>query len=571
MTSWKTAICSLSERRPQRQAGLTASGFFDTGDLRHELKFGFGYKKLSIDSMTSFPGDGLFGVECSEPSRPPALITRPANVRSRGELLQHLPGRHDPGRQPHRECRGSFRLPAGEESPFGRSGQSRLSRTPSGRPIRGRLGVPDHLAPGPAPRGSNVRPWKRPKTLLRASYSRFANRLNSEIRSINAFPGPAYFAYDWNDANENQRVEPDEVDLANILAPSTSIRPIRALPFPSTKLQGTSSLLTTDEFIVGAERQILADLSASFAYTYRSVRNLEFEPLIGTSRSSYEYIGNATRDRRGRRDRLRPEFQRAVLRPDGVPLHPRLRRSRLENRPDFTQTYSGVELQLVKSLSHGWMLRASFAYNDWQQHVGPGAIVDPNNMAGGSNASGPVVEGNINSKWQFNVSGMVQLPLGIETSANLLRPPGLSDRVLCLSRSRTTRTIRYPISRSGRSAPIGFPASSCSISMSRRLFRIGSTVTISAVLDCFNVANSHTRAPARRVRRSLRCEKRPGLRLLRTTKACQPTARRAPQQPGLPWWRADRVLADSIERAIHHEELQRPRLRLNTSRTFHPE
>ncbi len=65
-------------------------------------------------------------------------------------------------------------------------------------------------------------------------------------------------------------------------------------------------------------------------------------------------------------------------------------------------------------------LRAGFAYNDWQQHVGPGAILNPNNLAGGMNASGAVVDvaNNINSTWQFNVSGMVQLPLGIEASAN---------------------------------------------------------------------------------------------------------------------------------------------------------
>ena len=34
----------------QRQAGLNASAFFDTGNLKHELKFGFGYRQARLDS-----------------------------------------------------------------------------------------------------------------------------------------------------------------------------------------------------------------------------------------------------------------------------------------------------------------------------------------------------------------------------------------------------------------------------------------------------------------------------------------------------------------------------------------
>ena len=63
--------------------------------------------------------------------------------------------------------------------------------------------------------------------------------------------------------------------------------------------------------------------------------------------------------------------------------------SSMENRPDTAETYDGVELQLVKSFSDGWMLRVGFSYNNWRQTIGPGAIVDPNNQPPGTNASGP--------------------------------------------------------------------------------------------------------------------------------------------------------------------------------------
>ncbi len=33
----------------------------------------------------------------------------------------------------------------------------------------------------------------------------------------------------------------------------------------------------------------------------------------------------------------------------------------LQNRPDASETYDGVEFQLIKSFSDGWMARVSFA------------------------------------------------------------------------------------------------------------------------------------------------------------------------------------------------------------------
>ena len=51
---------------------------------------------------------------------------------------------------------------------------------------------------------------------------------------------------------------------------------------------------TTDEVILGVERQIFSDLSGSVAYTYRISRNLVFSPLVGTTRESYQYFGNVT-------------------------------------------------------------------------------------------------------------------------------------------------------------------------------------------------------------------------------------------------------------------------------------
>ena len=56
------------------------------------------------------------------------------------------------------------------------------------------------------------------RTLLRASYSRFVNQLDSTtVIAANAFPEIAELHYLWNDANGNGRVEPNEIDFASVL------------------------------------------------------------------------------------------------------------------------------------------------------------------------------------------------------------------------------------------------------------------------------------------------------------------------------------------------------------------
>ena len=163
----------------------------------------------------------------------------------------------------------------------------------------------------------------------------------------------------------------------------------------------------------------------------------------------------------------------------------------LENRPDANETYSGVELQLLKSFSHGWMARVSFAYNDWQQHIGPGAIVNPNNEVPGTNASGPVVESGINATWQFNVSGMVELPLGIAAGVNLFGRQGFPIAYFVEVATDDPKG-NVPLIQIGPVTRYRTPnVYELDVQLSKA-FRIGSAVTVIPEFDCFNLLNSHT-------------------------------------------------------------------------------
>jgi hypothetical protein len=100
------------------------------------------------------------------------------------------------------------------------------------------------------------------------------------------------------------------------------------------------------------------------------------------------------------------------------------------NRPDYSQTYKNLELFASKRLSNRWMFRGSVTLQDWKQHVGAGAIIDPTRQRGptgctvcdneqvvigagdGSGSKGGVY---ISSKWAYNFTGTYQIPV-IETN-----------------------------------------------------------------------------------------------------------------------------------------------------------
>ncbi|HKD11935.1 MAG TPA: hypothetical protein VKE50_07655, partial [Thermoanaerobaculia bacterium] len=116
------------------------------------------------------------------------------------------------------------------------------------------------------------------------------------------------------------------------------------------------------------------------------------------------------------------------------------------NDHGYDQKYNGVELTMNKRLSNKWSARASFTYTDWKQHAdnldacnGLFTVKSPDNVvstnSGGSCANGDIVAPRaagsgakagvfINSKWQFNVAGLYQLPLGFDIAANVFGRQG---------------------------------------------------------------------------------------------------------------------------------------------------
>ncbi len=481
---WRHSNTTRQVVDDQRQAGLNASAFLDTGNLQHELKIGAGYRRARLDTMSTWPGDLLVGYGREDE----ASITRRQDVATLvnlydvflgdtikagnltlnvGARLDNQQGKNLPSAVPANpifpELLPAVQYPGDSGYPI------------TWRMVQPRIGATYGLGVG--------------RTLLRASYARFADQLDSGgVISLNAFPDIAELVYPWNDANGNGRVEPAEIDFSE--PPGHNwVDPEDPASFAQiNQISETLEPPMTDEIIVGVERQIASELWGSLAYTYRSIRNLEFAPLIGTTRASYRYFGNATGTAVDEETRFVLNFDEPYYGlmecPDPCEGH------LIQNRPDARQTYSGVELQLLKSLSHGWMARVSFAYNDWQQQIGPGAIVDPNDEAPGTNASGGYA-GALNAHWQFNVSGMVVLPLGIAASANVFGRQGFptpysvevltNDPYLTVPHIQIGQPTRY---RTPNVYEVDLQLS--------RVFPIGSSITVTPQFACFNLLDSRT-------------------------------------------------------------------------------
>jgi hypothetical protein len=443
--------------RPQHQVTANTSLFFNTGSLGHEIKAGFGWRNAPISSSIFYPGNGILGRE--------QLVKRAGVCPTGCEAadifrpgLATLKYSYYDGFIGDTITANNLTVNVGVRYDY-QYGQNTAS-TVSGNPLF------PNLVPGLTFAGSPVEfKWKtfQPrvganyalgadrKTLLRASYARYADQLGGSIVSWDNPAGGAGLAgsrYVWTDANGNHNVDPGELgafisDLGgfnhlnpNALGSANVIDPNLKAPL-------------TDEFQLSFDREIIPEFAASLTGTYRHRRQIIWSPYIGVTAASYTQIfatGLPGYDVNGNlvgvtgpvyTGNLPSSFNSGEF---------------VTNRPDYSQDYYGAQLQLTKRLTNKWMMHGSFAYNDWKQKISnkATACVDPTNQrlfedptigpgfptpnVGPSCSAGQLYNessgsgnfGNvwINSHWTFNVSGLYQFPLNFNLAANFFGRQG---------------------------------------------------------------------------------------------------------------------------------------------------
>jgi hypothetical protein len=271
------------------------------------------------------------------------------------------------------------------------------------------------------------------KVLLKASYARFADQLGfSPISRDN--PAALAGIYYYVNNPGGVPLTRSQIDFSQGNQGFYGFDPAHptSATSPNTIHPGFNAG-KTDEALVGFDVEVLPEFVVGLAYTYRKYT----DPAATTTVAQGGFLqGLHTSDW---------TFQKTVTVKgvDGVlysvPVNaltgaPRPGGTELQNRPDFNTTYNGIELTFQKRLSRKWMIRGDFGYQDWKQSAPITSCQNPNNILngtyGGSCAGDTIMVGPsgtgsgafgnvfVNSKWNFNVNGLYQLPWGFNVAGN---------------------------------------------------------------------------------------------------------------------------------------------------------
>jgi hypothetical protein len=518
---WHNTWFLNTTERPQKQYKLDASSFFNTGSLSHELKFGAGYRTAEVTSLTEWGGVGyvqdgaLFGA-------PGLFITNVsrdggASVKTKytsayaqdtltvGNLTANLGVRYD------------------------KQGGDNLARTLPANPI-----VPD-LLPSVSVAGGDIGfSWTNitprvgltyalgadRKTLLRASFSQFADQLGQGTASLlNPLGAQSYlyfYSYSYVGGPNVTRGQ-----LGFLGSASGNYDPSTGGLLQSNAISSHLSAPKTDELLLGVEHALLPEFVVSLDLTYRKLTNLlETNRLVfdgdAYSAANLHSVGRPS----VRSDYIQcgttgaPKCPAAVTLPNGQvvqPIYYVLRPGLTSRNGGYTynggreQEYKGASLVFNKRLANRWMLRGNVSYSDWTWSKVPAADrPDPTNFLNGGNHEGdPVLQGSgtasgafggvyINSKWAYSVNGMYQIapdhPWGFNAALSLTGRQGYPAPYV--------NSVRLPSSMGGTdfievtNGPDQFRNDNINIVDARieKEFTF-SDVGLTIGVDCFNVFN----------------------------------------------------------------------------------
>ena len=453
---WQGTFLDFKTYRPQHQATANASYFFNTGSIGHELKFGFGYRHIIGGSQTTWPGNqDVNYLNYNGSGQSYVKLYRNLAVNETLSYTDAYIG--DTMTANNLTVNVGIRYDDQKGFNAGSSAPANNSVCDPGQPFS--LGNPCIPAINYAGAATEIhfKDWEprvgvtyslgaQKSTLLRASYARFADQLGAAPVAFDNPVGYTYMTYPFTDANHNGLADPGELGAVYAYGGIDPSNP-NSLVSPN-RIASNLKNVKTDEFIFGVDHQILPELVAGVTYTHRhrsdyidfryngvDASNFVLDPsrsnlpaydqqgkLIGHTGNYYDFVAPS-------------DFNGGLT---------------LANINGYSTNYNGVELQLTKRLSNRWMAHASVAYTDWKQSVdnangcraqinggqatwkGPTNVLTPNGPSCGdgsqvflqSAGSGSKADVYISSKYQFNISGLYQLPLNFNIAANLFGRQG---------------------------------------------------------------------------------------------------------------------------------------------------
>ncbi len=417
---------NVSSRKVHAQHALDLAVDYAPG--AHQLRFGFGYRRYPVNSTTSLPADKIWSRLNTSSSSGFALVTRDRVARFVGQYLS--------GYASDTITRDRLTLTLGVRADFQES--TTAASVATANPV-----FPELLPTARFP-GADGASWKDlsprvsaayaltadRKTVLRASYARYAGQLAANEGAYTAVPAVSYLAYYWIDSNHDHVAQRDEI-LTNLgVTYSGYVDPAS----PGTADPGRTGIAPgfganhDDEASFGLERELATALSARGGVTWRRSTDLAWAPLAGFTTDDYSCRAPVSA----------AGYSAFVCDPSPTDLLGSA--AVIANRPQVHLTYWGAEVDVVKRLENRWMARIGLSWNDWTQHFdGPLGIVDPT-----PTQTNPLVDGGVvapqsalgkpgvflNARWQLSASGLYQLPLGFELAAAFFARQGYPQPIV---------------------------------------------------------------------------------------------------------------------------------------------
>jgi hypothetical protein len=435
--------------RPQKTLNVDANYFFAGMGGNNELKFGFGYRSVTTNSVSTYNGNQLVGVvnSTSDPAENFAWVARDGVVNYGGKYMSGYVGDvftknrfslNFGARFDHQTAKN-----LGSEAPANKS-------FPNAVPALKYDGSSENIMKwnDVSPRvGMSYALNESRKTVLRASFARYASQLSyGEVTDENPSQF-GYLVYGWTDRNGDHFAQPNEVDLSDFRY-NVNIDPDNPGSVGSTvnRIDRNYKAKHDTEVIVGLDHELAQNFAVGAAYTWRKGTDWSYRPHIGGDCGSTptfdschilgpgDYIRNNPATANG--------FTAFTYSPNAALVTAggggRLR----TNRPGYDSVFSGAELTLTKRLSNKWMARVALSYNDWTEHFS-GTPVGGNITADSGNPTrteqDPLVDGGqlaflsggsgkasfyTSIKWQLFATALAQLPGDFDLSGSLFGRQG---------------------------------------------------------------------------------------------------------------------------------------------------
>jgi hypothetical protein len=437
-TSYGSTV-QTSNVRPQMSVNLDLNSFLNGLGATHDVKYGFGWRRVNATTGTLWPGNGILGVVQS-PSTIIAQVFREGSGTNHTEYNDFYAG----------DTMSWSRTTLDVGVRYDHQGGAALPSVTAANPAFPQLVPGLNFAGYEAPfTWNNVSPRvgltysldESRKTMVRASYARFAGQLDSgTVGYMNPASSAGVAVYRWLDLDGDHLPSANEVQTSQYLGSANGFNQSNPTAVTSSnQIDPNLKAPVTQTVVAGLERELRANLSVGVNYTYTRTTNLignsswAVTPRVGVGLSDYAAGPTLTGTLPDGSSYSVPTYipnQALVTAGGGGFL--------LTNWNGYYSDYHGVEFSATKRLSNRWMGRVAFAINDAREHYAPSALYDTNGnptrtiteplVDGGQFA--PQSTGNgtgniyVNAKWQFNGNAMYQAPYGIDLAVNVFGRQG---------------------------------------------------------------------------------------------------------------------------------------------------